>query len=125
VSPHDVTFEVVFYRDEHGRKPVALFLRSLESNPDLAERIKAAIRRLPDGRGHRPPVVKAVGNGLYELRVLGKDGARVLFFYSGRRQVVDVHAFQKKVQKIPIGELLAALNRKDRHERRASAKEKS
>ena len=57
--------------------------------------------------------------------MLGKDGARVLFFYSGRRQVVDVHAFQKKVQKIPIGELLAALNRKDRHERRASAKEKS
>ena len=101
MSPHEVTYEVVFYVDENGTKPVAVFLRSLANNPNLADRIKSAIRRLEDGRWHRQPETKSLGSGLYEVRVLGSDGARVLFFYSAQRQVVVVHAFQKKSQKIP------------------------
>ena len=118
MSPHDVAFDVVFYAEDDGTKPVAVFLRSLESNPDFAERIKSAIRRLKDGLWHRPPQTKALGNGLYEARVLGQDGGRVIFFYDAYQRVVVVHAFQKKSQKIPADEIRTALDRKIRFQRR-------
>jgi phage-related protein len=117
LSPNDVRFEVELFRDVDGQKPVATFLRSLSSNVTLALNTKAAIKALQDGLLHREPFTKALGEGLYEARVEGKDAIRILYFYAGGRRVVIVHAFQKKTQKTPQRELTIANQRKRRFER--------
>ena len=104
-------FEVEFYREPGGDKPVAAWLRAIRAgNPELAERCKAALRMLAfEPAYHRPPHTKAVGSGLFEVRILGSDGARILFFYAGERQVIVVHAFLKKSLKLPDDERKTAL----------------
>jgi phage-related protein len=88
LPPANLTYEVVFYRDETGKKPVAEFLRDLRSSPVLANRTRNEIDKLSDGRHHRAPNTKALGQDLYELRVRGADDVRVLFFYTAHRQVI-------------------------------------
>lgn len=116
MSPNDVPFEIVFFRDDDGEKPVAAFLRTLSSNVALALNTKAAIRALQDGLLHREPFTKALGEGLYEVRVEGKDAIRILYFYASGRRVVILHAFQKKSQKTPQRELTIAYQRKSQFE---------
>src|SRR5687768_3712508 len=96
-------FEVEFYRGPDGEKPVANWLRKIAaSNPDLADRCKAALRRFElDLTYHRSPHTKDIGRDLFELRILGKDGARILYFYAGERRAVMVHAFMKKSGETP------------------------
>lgn len=107
-TPH---FEVEFYREPGGEKPVANWLRAIRTgNPDLAERCKAALRKLAfEPAYHRPPHTTAIGSGLFEVRLLGSDGARILFFYAGERQVIVVHAFLKKSPKLPTDERNTAM----------------
>jgi transcriptional regulator with XRE-family HTH domain/phage-related protein len=101
-SPHDVRFEVQFFRESDGTKPVATFLRSLNSDAVLAGNTKAAIKAFQDDLLHREPVAKSLSDGLYEVRIQGKDAVRVVFFYASKCRVVVVHAFQKKTQKTPL-----------------------
>jgi phage-related protein len=119
MPPDEPPFEVEFYRDPDGDKPVARWLRTIRaSNPDLAERCKAALRKLTYEQAyHRPPHTKQVGDGLLEVRILGSDGARILFFYAGERRVIVVHAFMKKSRKLPDEDRNVALRAMQRWRR--------
>ena len=56
--------------------------------------------------------VKALGDGLWELRVVGKDGiARAIYVTASGRRVVIVRVFIKKTQKTPRRELELARQR--------------
>ena len=58
------------------------------------------------------PHTKAVENGLFELRVKGKEGiARVFFCTKAGRNIVMLHVFIKKTQKIPKKEIAIAKTR--------------
>lgn len=48
------------------------------------------------------PHVRTLKNGLWEMRMSGKDGiARAIYVKADMQRLVVVHAFQKKTQKTP------------------------
>lgn len=52
------------------------------------------------------PHTKSMSNGLYELRVKGKEGiARVFYCTKVNYRIIMLHAFIKKTQKTPSKEL--------------------
>ncbi|KKW32846.1 MAG: hypothetical protein UY77_C0012G0013 [Candidatus Uhrbacteria bacterium GW2011_GWA2_53_10] len=65
--------------------------------------------------GHRlgMPHSRNIGGGLFELRVRGKEEVR-LFYVFRQSEVVIVHGFLKKSQKIPLKELSKAEARASR-----------
>ena len=58
------------------------------------------------------PHTRAMGEGLFELRVKGQEGiARVFYCTIPRRRIVMLHTFIKKSQKTPKRELNIATRR--------------
>jgi phage-related protein len=58
------------------------------------------------------PHTKAIGEGLFELRLKGKEGiARVFYCVVVNKEVVMLHSFVKKTDKLPLKELEVARNR--------------
>lgn len=55
------------------------------------------------------PHTKAMGSGLFELRLKGAEGiARVFYGTKVGQQIVMLHVFVKKTQKTPLAELRLA-----------------
>lgn len=64
------------------------------------------------GSGLGLPHTKAIGDGLFELRVKGKEGiARVFYWVVIEQRIVMLHVFIKKSQKTPKKELDTAKKR--------------
>ncbi len=60
----------------------------------------------------RLPYSRALGGGLFELRLRGKSGiGRALYCFVGGQHIVIVHAFLKKTQQTPEREIKMARNR--------------
>jgi phage-related protein len=60
----------------------------------------------------REPYVKHLQGGLWELRLIGRDGiARAIYVTASGRRVVIVRVFRKKTQKTPRSEIELALKR--------------
>lgn len=58
------------------------------------------------------PHTKAMGQGLFELRLKGSEGiARVLYCTQVGRRIVVLHSFVKKSNRTPARELAVAVNR--------------
>ncbi len=58
------------------------------------------------------PHTKAMGDGLFELRLMGAEGiARVMYCTLSGRRIVMLHGFIKKTQKTPRAELEIAIRR--------------
>ena len=58
------------------------------------------------------PHTKAMGDGLFELRLMGVEGiARVMYCTLSGRRFVMLHGFVKKTQKTPRAELDTAIRR--------------
>lgn len=58
------------------------------------------------------PHTKAIGDGLFELRLMGAEGiARVMYCTLSGRRIVMLHGFIKKTQKTPHTELETAIRR--------------
>jgi phage-related protein len=94
----------------------------------FSEEVQAVILRLPDSLAARyvvlsrrmiamgpflgEPHTKALGSGLFELRLRSGDGiARVFFCTLSGRQIVMLHGFVKKSQKTPLKEIDLARSR--------------
>jgi len=115
-------FEVVFYEDEHGNRPVEEFLDDLQKRqPGLYRLTEAGIKKLENSEKHREPLTKDIGDDLYELRVGRKNLARVIWFFMTGARVVLAHGFVKKTDKIPPADKRKALERKADYLRRFGA----
>ena len=111
--PFDFVFEVLWYRDARGKEVAEEELsRIAQSNPQVANEIGAELRKLRDGRLHRPPFVVDLGDGILEVRIEGQVDVRILFSYAPGRQVIIWHAFAKKTQKTPPRNLAMAKRRR-------------
>lgn len=86
--------------------------RILELPDTLAARYVVLTRRIAAiGPNLGPPHTDTFGDGLCELRLIGKEGiARVFFCMLIGRRVVMLHAFIKKTQKTPPREIEIARN---------------
>ena len=106
-------FVVEFYETKAGACPVRDFLDALKlSDPDDFAAILAGLAKLRNRQYQREPLSKALGDGLFELRHVGKLNARVLWFFVKNRRIIAVHGIRNKGQAIPARDLEVA---KERH----------
>ena len=105
-------FTVEFYETETGACPVREFLDELKfSDPDDFVAVAAGLAKLRNRQYHREPLSKALENGLFELRHVGKLNTRVLWFFVTNRRIVAVHAIRNKGRAIPDREMEIARKR--------------
>lgn len=81
---------------------------------DMRARYAAYTERMKQfGANLGMPHTRAMGGGLFELRLQGADGiARVFYCVVSGRQIVMLHSFIKKTQTTPKRELEIARRRK-------------
>lgn len=102
-------FSVEFYETSAGKCPVHEFLDELKaSDPDDFATVVAGLAKLRHRQYHREPLSKALGDGLFELRHLGKLNTRVFWFFMKNRRIIAVHGIRNKGQAIPARDLDAA-----------------
>ena len=69
------------------------------------------LAKLRDRQYHREPLSKALGNGLFELRHVGKLNTRIIWFFMKQRRIIAVHGIRNKGQAIPARDLETARER--------------
>jgi phage-related protein len=103
---------VLFFRTGSGNEPVRDWLKGLdrEDRKKIGEDIKLVQFRWPLGM----PLVRKLEAGLWEMRsrLVGEQIARV-FFTVRSGEMILLHGFIKKSQKIPANELDLARKRKN------------
>jgi phage-related protein len=105
-------FSVEFYETENGASPVRQFLVELKaSDPVDFAAVLAGLAKLRNRQYHREPLSKALGDGLFELRHVGKLNTRVLWFFVKNRRIVAVHGIRNKGLAIPARDLATARER--------------
>ena len=111
--PDSRPLPVIFFRTEAGREPVREWLKELPAveRRTIGEDLQTLQFRWPLGM----PLVRSLGDGLWELRsTLPTRIARCLFYMPGSRLVLR-HGFIKKTQKTPPEDKALALKRKHAH----------
>jgi len=106
-------FTIEFYETSSGRCPVREFLDDLkESDPDDFAVVMAGLAKLRSRHYHKQPLSKPIGDGLFELRHVGKLNTRVLYFFLKGRRIIAVHGIRSKATKIATRDRNVALDRK-------------
>jgi len=106
-------FRIEFYENVQGRCPVQDFLEGLKDTaPDDFAVILAGLNKLKLREYHRLPLSKHIGEGLYELRHVGRLNTRIFYFFAHGKRIILVHGILKKGRKIPARERKVALQRK-------------
>ena len=89
------------------------FLDDLKaSDPGDYAAVLAGLSKLKNRHYHQPPLSKAIGGDLFELRHVGKLNTRVIYFFYKGRRIVAVHGIRTKAMKLLKHDLQVA------HERR-------
>lgn len=109
MNENKTRLSVVFFRTSSGREPVREWLKSLPVTERKA--IGVEIKTVQLGWPLGMPVVRKLGQGLWEVRIhLADKIARVLFTTSDGRMIL-LHGFIKKSQKTPPEEMATSLKR--------------
>ena len=105
-------YDIHFYKDKRGKRPVADYIKSLAAKTDKNSRIKsqkimAYLQALElAGLKIGEPYIKHLKGDIWELRPL-KD--RVLFAAWDGKSFILLHHFVKKTQKTPPQEIKQAV----------------
>lgn len=88
------------------------FLGELKrSDPSDFVAVLSGLTKLRDRRYHAEPLSRTLGNGLFELRHVGKLNTRVLWFFVKGWRIIAVHAVRNKGQVITSHDLRTARER--------------
>jgi phage-related protein len=99
-------FEIEFYETASGQSPVQRFLEELkQSDPDDHAAVLRGLAKLRNRQYHREPLSKVLGDGLFELRHVGKLNTRILWFFKKGRRIISVHGIRNKGQAIRARDL--------------------
>ena len=116
-----MNFSVEFYESKSGPSPVQQFLDELKAgDPDDFATVLAGLAKLRNRQYHREPLCRALGDGLFELRHVGKLNTRLLWFFVKNRRIVVVHGIRNKGQAIAARDLDIARERMREWQRRMS-----
>lgn len=101
---------ISFYIDHRGRNPVGDFL---DKNKRIKIKVTMIIKNINEFGliSAIPHLKKLTGLPLWEIRILGKDSARILYAHSDGEKIVLLHAFKKKTNKTPKKEIDIAMRR--------------
>ena len=104
---------IIFYTNSRGDELVQDFIRNQDkqTKSKIARSINLISEYGPDlGMPHS----RYMGEGIYELRVRGKNEVRIFYIaVINNLEVIFIHAFKKRTQKTPQKELNIAKDRKD------------
>lgn len=104
-------WKVVYYVSSSGSNPISDFLDSLDKQTQSKLlRIVANIEEY-GLLSVVPHIKKLSGTPLWEIRVLGKVNARIIYVVPAQTRVVLLHGFIKKSNKTPSKEINIALTR--------------
>lgn len=103
-------WKVTYYLTETGKNPVKDFLDKKPSAKLKALRILSHIEEYGLTIAI-PHIKKLTGTPLWEIRILGQDNIRILYVTKAERQVLLLHAFEKKTDKTPTKDIKTALDR--------------
>src|SRR6266446_10481311 len=99
-------FNVEFYETATGGCPVREFLDELKrTDPDDFMSVLAGLVKLRNRRYQAEPLCKTLGDGLFELRHVGKLNTRLLYFFMKGRRIIAVHGIRNKGQAIASRDL--------------------
>lgn len=105
-------FKVEFYISASGRSPVREFLDELKQSDSVDHAaVLRGLAKLRDRQFHHEPLSKALSEGLFELRHVGKLNTRVMWFFVKDRRIIAVHGIRNKGQAIPTRDLDIAQER--------------
>lgn len=108
----NIEFTIEFYETAGGQCPVREFLDGLKaSDPGDFAAVLAGLEKLRNRQYHREPLSKALGEGLYELRHVGKLNTRIVWFFVRHRRIIAVHGIRNKGRAIPSRDLDTARDR--------------
>jgi phage-related protein len=101
--------KVRFFKTDAGNEPVRKWLKSLssEEKKTIGKDIKTVQFGWPIGM----PLVRSLGEKLYETRSDVKDGIVRIFFTVDKDKMVLLHGIIKKGQKIPQKDIKLARKR--------------
>lgn len=101
---------VKFFIDQRGKNPVGEFL---DENKNIKIKAMIILHNITEFGlvSVIPHIKKLSGLPLWEIRILGKDKARILYVSKVKEEIILLHAFKKKTQKTPIKEIDIAMNR--------------
>jgi phage-related protein len=101
---------ILTYETKRGETPVDEFIK--RQQPQARSKIVHNIRLLLKyGNRLGMPHSKALGNGLYELRIRGKEELRIFYCFTQQKTIYLLHAFKKQKQQTSQKELELALSR--------------
>ncbi len=103
-------WKVIYYLTETGSNLVKDFLDKRPSAKLKALRILSNIEEY-GLITVIPHIKKLTGTPLWEIRILGQDSVRILYVTKAEKQILLLHAFEKKTNKTPLKEIKIALAR--------------
>lgn len=105
-----VTWNIVTFETGSGEKVVDKLIK--KQQPQAEAKIVHVVTLLKQyGNKLGLPHSKALGSGLYELRIRGKEELRILYCFAPQRTIYLLHGFKKQTQQIPSKHLEIALQR--------------
>lgn len=104
-------YKVRFYEEKNGKCPIRNFISS--SQKSLREKINHQISHLEEFglTLENPSLRKLTGTPLWEIRILGRDSTRMICVAVINNEIVVIHIFKKKSNKISPRDLKIALDR--------------
>lgn len=96
-----MNYEIILYEKPDGSCPLNEFIDSLDAQ--MKAKIIRNMRMLAEFNIQlREPLVKSIGNGLFELRnQTGGDITRIFYFFFIGNKIILTNGFVKKTQKTP------------------------
>lgn len=98
-------FEVDYFEDARGRRPVEDFIDSLD--PKMKAKIFGGLELLERyGACLGMPYARHVEKGIYELRTIQSANiTRIFYFFVAGERIILTHGFVKKTRKTPRREI--------------------
>jgi phage-related protein len=105
-------WEVLFFENDRGESLVDKFLKA-QDTVTVAKFTRIATLLEEHGPFLGMPYTKPLGQGLFEIRILGKKQTRIFYCFLINKKIILLHAFTKKSMAIPKKELRIAKERKE------------
>lgn len=104
-----IQWQILFYESKRGERPAEKFIN--KQQPQARAKIGHRVRLL---RTYDPqlgmPYSKFLGEGLYELRIRGREELRILYCFK-QQTIYLLHGFRKQKQETPQKEIQVAVQR--------------
>ncbi len=106
----EILWTIETFETSNTDKPVDEFIKKqqFQAKAKIAHTVKLLKQY---GNRLSLPHSRALGSGLYELRIRGKQELRILYCFTSQRTIYLLHAFKKQTQQIPQREFEIALQR--------------